>query len=103
MPSTRAEPSSGTRSVVRIRKSVVFPAPSGPMKPNSSPGSTVTLTRSSAVVAPKRLTTPSTTTGAATSVIRRLGREHELARHADLEHPVAVGHAHLDRVHLIGA
>ena len=53
-PSTAALPASGRSSVARMRNSVVFPAPSGPMNPNSSPGPTSNDTSSSAASSPKR-------------------------------------------------
>ena len=40
-PSTARSPASGRSSVTRMRNSVVFPAPSGPMMPKSSPGAHV--------------------------------------------------------------
>ena len=57
-------PQSGTSSVTRMRKSVVLPAPSGPMKPKSSPVAPRTTPRRARCVRPKRLlTTPSTDDG----------------------------------------
>src|SRR3954447_5829909 len=90
-PSTRAVPASGVSSVTRIRKSVVLPAPSGPMKPNSSPGRTSNDTPSSAAFDPKRLTTLSAVT------------EIDIHRHPDLEQPLVVGHTDLHGVHQVGA
>src|SRR3712207_2824698 len=60
-PTTSARPSSARSSVVRIRTTVVLPAPLGPRSPRTEPSSTVRSTPPRAVVAPKRLTSPSTT------------------------------------------
>src|SRR4051812_38977984 len=60
-PTTSARPALAVSSVVRMRTTVVLPAPFGPSSPSTLPSATVRLTPSSAVVSPKRLTSPSTT------------------------------------------
>ena len=64
-PATVAEPSSGSSNVVRIRTSVVLPAPLGPSNPSTVPRSTSRLTPSSARTSPNDLWTSRTTTIAA--------------------------------------
>src|SRR5690606_8159559 len=51
-PATVADPLSGIKSVVSMRKILLLPAPSGPMRPNSSPFSTEKDTSSTALTAP---------------------------------------------------
>ena len=60
MPETRAEPASGTLSVVSTRTAVVLPAPLGPSRPHTVPRGTSKLTPSRAVFSPNRLMRPST-------------------------------------------
>src|SRR5690606_4539032 len=67
-PRTRADPASGRRSVVSKRKSVVLPAPSGPMTPKISPLSTAKETPSRATVSPKLFARASTSTAACADV-----------------------------------
>src|SRR6266705_7073113 len=51
-PSTRALPEVGGSRVMRLRTSVVFPAPFGPRSPYVSPDRTSNVTASSATVSP---------------------------------------------------
>src|SRR5687767_6663478 len=69
-----------------MRKSGLFPPPSGPMNPKSSPASTSNDTSSSARVPP--------------NCLRRLRAltELDIDRHPELEQPLAVVHANLDGV-----
>src|SRR5687768_17755492 len=69
-----------------MRKSVLLPPPSGPMKPNSSPASTSNDTSSRARVSP--------------NCLRRLRAltELDIDGHPELEQPLAVVHANLDGV-----
>src|SRR5687768_8541706 len=90
-PSTRAVPASGINRVTRMRKSVVLPPPSGPMKPNSSPLSTSNDTSCKARVSPNCLRRLRTLT------------ELDIDRHSQLEQPLVVVHANLDGVDEVGA
>src|SRR5512134_1781124 len=69
-----------------MRKSVVLPPPSGPMKPNSSPASTSKDTSSSARVSP--------------NCLRRLRAltELDIDRHPELEQPFVVVDTNFDGV-----
>src|SRR5437763_12377731 len=125
-PSTVARPASGRTRVTRMRNSVVFPAPSGPMKPNRSPVAISSATSFTATVSPNRLTSPSMVTALvaggimadSSSVLPRRTRliagihvrtvncrhaclEANVGRHADLHDPTGIGHAHLHGVHEI--
>src|SRR5439155_17679988 len=52
IPSTRAEPPVGRRTVIRTRMVVVFPAPLGPSRPKTTPGDTWKVTSSTAATLP---------------------------------------------------
>src|SRR5690606_20967979 len=105
-----------------MRKSVVFPAPSGPMNPKSSPEWTSNESVSSAGVFAKPFVTPSTETAGVPvspsrsalpewlapaesagrlrriSLALRVGTaEHHLRRHAYLQNPVGIGNEYLHR------
>jgi len=57
-PSKRTVPACGARIPVSRRKSVVLPAPFGPMRPTSSPRSTAIETSSTACTPPKAIERP---------------------------------------------
>src|SRR5262249_48531479 len=90
-PRTVARPDCGSNSVTRIRRSVVLPAPSGPIRPNSSPRLTSNETPSSAFAPPNCLATLSTNT------------EDDIDWHPNLQASVSVGDANLDGVDEVGA
>src|SRR5918994_5642283 len=101
-PRTWAVPASGSSNVTRMRKSVVLPAPSGPITPYSSPGPTSNDTSWSATVSPKCRVRPRAST-ASPSLMLRPAREYELTRHADAEPALRIGHRDFHGIHLIRA
>ena len=73
-PTTSARPASARSRVVRIRTTVVLPAPLGPRSPSTVPSGTDRSTPSRATVAPKRFTSPSTTIASVmTGTLDRIG------------------------------
>src|SRR5438093_8701360 len=80
--SQRMSPASGRVSPLMQLRSVVLPAPLGPMMPNTWPGSTVTVTPARALTPPNRLLTSRTASRlmpAPTLTLPR-GRGREMAR-----------------------
>ncbi len=79
-PATRARPLSGPSSVVRIRTSVVLPAPFGPSSASTLPVSADRSTPASACVVPKRFATASTSIAASTTMISSADGDRNLLR-----------------------